>query len=259
MKKAILALAVALTLILTPLLTACTANRAPVPAEIIVSAAASLTDALQELQAAFEDGHPAVTIKFNFGSSGALQQQIEQGAPADVFIPAAGGPMDALVRKNLVEQSAVQTLATNKVVLIRGKTAGDGVGTWDDLKSDKVKRIALGNPDHVPAGQYARAVLEKLNLWSAVQQRLVLGEDVRSVLHYVESGEVQAGIVYSTDAAASQKVVVVAEAPPGSHAPVIYPMAVLKDSGHPAQARAFADYLASEKAKQILSKYGFGQ
>lgn len=245
-------MAAILTLML--FLSACTAH----PVEIVVSAAASLSDALRDAELRFEAQNKAVQIRFNFGSSGALQQQIEQGAPADVYIPASAAPMDALVKKNLVEQGAVKSLATNKVVLIRGP-ASDAVATWDDLKSDTVKRIALANPAHVPAGQYGKAVLERLNLWAAVEPRLVLGEDVRAVLSYVEAGEVQAGIVYSTDAATSRKVVVVAEAPPGSHAPVVYPIAVLKDSKHSAAAQAFEAYLLSDEGRQILTKYGFGQ
>lgn len=228
------------------------------PAELVVSTAASLADALKELQPAFEAEHRGVKLRFNAGSSGALQQQIEQGAPTDLFISAATGPMESLVQKGLVEQGAVRTLATNQVVLIRSKAGEAVVQRWEDLAGDQVKRIALGNPQHVPAGQYGRAVLEKLNLWSIAQQRLVLGEDVRQVLHYVESGDVQAGLVYRTDAATSQKVVVVAEAPAGSHSPVLYPMSVLKESRHQALATALADFLLSEKGRQVLARHGFG-
>lgn len=248
-------------LALALILTACTTRPEASPAaptEIVVSAAASMTDALREIQAGFEAENPTVKLKLNVGSSGTLQQQIEQGAPADLFISAAAGPMDNLVKKGLVEQSAVKVLATNKVVLVRGKAADDVVKSWEDLTSDKVKRIAVGNPGHVPVGQYAKSVLERMNLWSAVEKRLVLGEDVRQVLNYVESGEVQAGIVYSTDAATSAKVIVLAEAPAGSHAPVVYPMAVLKESRNGARARELALYLLSEKGKQVLAKYGFG-
>lgn len=250
-KMALLLLSLALVL------SACSARPESAPAEIIVSAAASLTDVLRELQPVFVAEHPAVKLRFNFGSSGALQKQIEGGAPADLFIAAAVDPMAALVRQGMVEQSAVKTAAFNRVVLIRGRSADAAVSTWADLRSVQVKRIALGNPAHVPAGQYARAVLEHLNLWGAVEQRLVLGEDARQVLNYVESGEVAAGIVYRTDAAQSQKVVIVAEAPAGSHPTVAYPMAVLKESRHAAQAQAFADFLLSEQGKQTLTKYGF--
>ena len=246
-----------LLLSLALVLSACNTRPESAPAEIIVSAAASLSDVLRELQPAFEGEHQAVRLRFNFGSSGALQKQIEGGAPADLFIAAATGPMEMLIQRGIVEPAAVRTLAFNRLVLIRGRSADAAVSTWVDLRSAQVKRIALGNPAHVPAGQYGQAVLERLGLWSAVEGRLVLGEDARQVLNYVESGEVAAGIVYRTDAAQSQKVVVVAEAPAGSHPAVAYPMAVLKESRHAAEAQAFADFLLSERGKQTLTKYGF--
>lgn len=226
------------------------------PVEVVVSAAASMGDALKEIQTGFEAENPGVKLRLNMGSSGALQQQIDQGAPVDLFIAAAVGPMDALVKKGLVEQNAVRTLATNQVVLVRSK-AGDGVvQRWEDLAGNRVQRIALGNPQHVPAGQYGKAVLEKLNLWGPVEKRLVLGEDARQVLNYVESGEVQAGLVYRTDAATSPKVTIVAEAPAGSHSPVVYPMAAVK--GAREQAKRLADFLLSDRGAQVLRKYGFG-
>ncbi|MDB4895222.1 MAG: modA [Firmicutes bacterium] len=242
-------------------LTACSAAPKPTaqqaPTEVVVSAAASLADVMKPLQSGFEADNPTIKLRFNFGSSGSLQQQIEQGAPVDLFISAATAPMDAIVAKQLVSQSAVKQLAGNKVVLIRPKSDANGITTWTQLTDSQVKHIALGNPQHVPAGQYGKAVLEKLGLWDRVQGHLILGEDVRQVLNYVESGEVQAGLVYSTDAAQSQKVVVVAEAPAGSHPPVVYPMAVLKDAQHAAQAEAFASYLLSPKGQQVLRQYGF--
>ncbi|MCL5676719.1 MAG: molybdate ABC transporter substrate-binding protein [Firmicutes bacterium] len=228
------------------------------PAEIIVSAAASLTDVLKELQTGFEATNKSVKLRFNFGSSGALLQQIEAGAPVDIFIAAAREPMDELGRKGLVEGPAVKVLATNKVVLIGSRSAGEAAGSWDDLKTDRVRKIALGDPQHVPAGQYGKAVLEKLHLWGDVRKKLVLGEDVRQVLNYVQAGEVQAGIVYSTDAATSPNVDIVAEAPAGSHAPVVYPMAVLKNSKNAEAAQAFADYLLSPQGREVLTKSGFG-
>lgn len=239
-------------------LTAC--NVAPQPAEqgpseVVISAAASLADVMKPLQSGFEAEHQSVKLRFNFGSSGALQQQIEQGAPVDLFISAAKAPMDAIVAKRLAAPEAVKQLAANQVVLIRPKSDANGITSWQQL--GQVKQLALGNPQHVPAGQYGKAVLEHLHLWDRMQGRLILGEDVRQVLNYVESGEVQAGLVYSTDAAQSQKVVVVAEAPAGSHPPVIYPMAALKEAKHAAQAEAFAAYLLSPKGQQVLKQYGF--
>lgn len=240
------------------LLSACAGDPAPnSKAEIIASAAASMTNALQELGKEFEAANPGVRVRFNFGSSGALEQQIEQGAPVDLFISAAQEPMERLSASGLIDPAAVRPLVSNQVVLVRSASAEAVVQGWDDLTSGRVTRIALGNPAHVPAGHYGKAVLEGLNLWGAVERRLVLAEDVRQVLNFVESGEVQAGIVYRTDAASSTKVTVVAAAPAGSHPPVVYPVAVVKGSKNEARARAFADYLLSPKGMQVLVRHGF--
>ncbi len=246
---------VAAALLLLVTMTGCAPKAASV--DLLVSAAASMTDALKELQPAFEAEHRDIRLRFNFGSSGGLQQQIESGAPADLFISAAVGPVDALQKKGLLQ--SVQTLAANKVVLIRPASAAAGIQSWSDLQGPAVQRVALGNPAHVPAGQYGKAVLESLKLYEAVSTKLVLGEDVRQVLHFVESGEAQAGIVYSTDAAAAPKVVVVAEAPPGSHQPVTYPVAVIKGTKHTKEAAAFVDFLLAPSARAVLKKYGFSE
>ncbi|MFZ5824427.1 MAG: molybdate ABC transporter permease subunit [Bacillota bacterium] len=221
----------------------------------MVSAAASMTDALQEAQRAFEAQEQAVRIRFTFGSSGALARQIEQGAPVALFISAAARPMDDLVARGLVEREAVEPLAGNTVVLIRNRTTGSPVQSWDSLA--QAKRIALGNPQHVPAGQYGQVVLTALGHWEALQPRLVLAEDVRQVIQYVAAGEVDGGIVYGTDAATAPEVEVVAPAPPGSHPPVVYPMAVLKDAPQAAQAGRFAAFLRSDQGREILARHGF--
>lgn len=252
MWKRLIAATAALIMIIT--MTGCAA--APPPeTEVVVSAAASLTDALREAEAAFEAEQKGMRLRLNLGSSGALQQQIAQGAPVDLFISAAAIPMDGLVERGLVDRSAVQSLATNKVVLIRPKSGPATVTGWEELP--RARRVALGNPSHVPAGQYGKAVLEQLGLWGQVEGQLVLAEDVRQVLQYVASGEVDAGLLYQTDAASSQEVVVVAEAPAGSHEPVLYPMAVLKGARQGAGARLFADYLLSPRGREILAKHGF--
>ncbi|WP_243123623.1 molybdate ABC transporter substrate-binding protein [Thermaerobacter sp. FW80] len=227
------------------------------PVEVLVSAAASLQDALREAMADFGRDHPAIRVRFNFGSSGALAQQIEAGAPADVFIAAGQQPMDRLVEKGLVDRDAVRVLARNRIVLIVPRGEAGRVRGWQDLTAEEVRRIAIGDPAHVPAGQYGRQVLEHLGLWARVNAKLVLDQDVREVLHHVAAGEAQAGIVYQTDAATSDRVAVVAEAPPGSHRPVVYPMAVLKDSRHPAEAAAVVEFLLSARSQAVLQRHGF--
>lgn len=243
-------------------------SRAPAgkpPAELIVSAAASLGPALLELQAEFHRQHPGVQVRFNLGSSGALQAQIARGAPVDVFISAAPAPMDALINSRHVDAAAVLHLAANRLVLIRPAQAAPASGPpatpdpasgWSDLGSDRVRRIAIGNPDHVPAGQYARAVLEHLGLWARVQGKLVFGEDVRQVLTYVERGEVDAGVVYRSDAARSERVRIVAAAPAGSHPPIVYPVAVVRESRHAASAAAFVQFLLGPAGQATLARHG---
>src|SRR5690606_3655684 len=139
-------------------------------------------------------------------------------------------PMDMLVEKGLVDRDAVHVLARNQVVLIVPRSGTATVRGWQDLSSGEIRRIAIGDPAHVPAGQYGRQALEHLGLWERVNAELVLDQDAREVLNQVAAGEAQAGIVYRTDAATSDRVVVAAEAPPNSHAPVVYPLAVLKGS-----------------------------
>jgi len=229
------------------------------PVELIVSAAASLGPALIELQPEFHRRHPGVRVRFNFGSSGALQAQIARGAPVDVFISAAQAPMDALIASGHVGPAAVRDLAANRLVLVRPDppTERDPVSTWADLATDRARRIAIGNPAHVPAGQYARAVLEHLELWTLVQRKLVFGEDVRQVLTWVERGEVEAGLVYWSDAVASVRARVVAEAPPGSHLPIVYPMAVLRESRHQDAAARFVEFLLGPTGQAALARHGF--
>lgn len=245
-------------LLVLSLLTGCTARpdqgRPPGSVELVVSAAASLRDALDEAAEAFQARDGGVQIRLNLGSSGALARQIEQGAPVDLFISAAAGPMDELVARGLIEEGAMKPLAANSVVLIRPRSAG-GVSDWADLPT--ARRVALGNPEHVPAGQYGRAVLQRLDLWQAVEPKLILAEDVRQVLQFVEAGEVDGGIVYRSDTAGSERVEVVAAAPEGSHPPVIYPMAVLKEAAHAPAAKRFADFLRSPAGQAILTRHGF--
>lgn len=228
----------------------------PASVTILVSAAASLQDVLQEAVAEFRRSRPDIQVEFNFGSSGALAQQIAAGAPADLFIAAGQGPMDALVEKGLVEADQVSVVASSRVVLIAPRGA-EAVGEWSHLAEGRIRRIAIGDPAHVPAGQYARQVLEHLGLWEQVKAKLVLDQDVRQVLHHVEAGGADAGVVYRTDAATSDRVAVVAEAPPGSHAPVVYPLAVIEGSPHREQAQALVQFLTGPQGQAIFQRHGF--
>jgi molybdate transport system substrate-binding protein len=224
---------------------------------LTVSAAASLKDSMNEIKQLYVKEHPNVTITYNFGSSGTLQQQIEQGAPADVFLSAATKQMNALKDKNLLVNNTIADLLKNDVVLIVPKNSSSNVKSFNDLASDKVKKIALGEFKSVPAGQYAQQILTNLKLMDKVQPKAIYGKDVKEVLTWVETGNADAGIVYKTDALISKKVNIVATAPEGSHKAVVYPAAVIKASKNPTQAKDFLKFLSSDKAKAVFQKYGF--
>ncbi|MBM0741960.1 molybdate ABC transporter substrate-binding protein [Phormidium sp. CLA17] len=224
---------------------------------LVVSAAASLTDALQEIAPLYNQTRPTVTLRYNFASSGALQQQIENGAPADIFISAADKQMDAMQQKNLIESASRRNLLTNRLVLVVPNTAS-GVTNLQSLKDLRVKRIAIGDPRSVPVGQYSEEALKKQGLWNSLKPKFVLANNVRQVLQFVESGNVQAGLVYATDAKTSNKVKVVQVIPASLHTPITYSIAVVKRSKNQTSARTFIQFLSSSKAKQIFQKYGFG-
>jgi molybdate transport system substrate-binding protein len=226
-------------------------------ADLTVSAAISLKDALDEVRTVYISENPGASLAMNYGASGTLQLQIEQGAPVDIFLSAAPKQMNALAAKGLLLDGTRKDILRNEVVLIVPKNSTARIGSFRDLARADVKQIALGEPVTVPAGLYAKQVLTSLGIYDAVNAKAVLAKDVRQVLTYVETGNVDAGIVYSTDALSSSKVKVVATAPANSHDPVIYPAAVIKDSKKPAAARAFLDFLSGARASAIFKKYGF--
>ncbi|MGP1577812.1 MAG: molybdate ABC transporter substrate-binding protein [Treponema sp.] len=224
--------------------------------EILISAAASLTDAVKELAEMYEAQNPQIKITANFGSSGALQNQIEQGAPADIFFSAGIRQMNALKDKGLMLDSSVKNILQNTVVLITPKNAA-AVPSFEALTSDSVQKIAVGEPKSVPVGQYTEQIFASLGLTDAVAPKLIFVKDVREVLSWVETGNVDVGIVYLTDAKISKDVVVCANAPAGSHDKVIYPIGIVKDSKQQAAAQKFVDFLFSDTAKTVFIKYGF--
>ncbi len=226
------------------------------PEKLVVLAAASLKNSLADIKTVYEGEHTKVSLTFSFGSSGALQQQIENGAEADIFLSAATKQMDALQEKGLILEDTRRNFLQNEVVLIAPKGTVT-VNDFSDLTSEKIAQIGLGEPKAVPAGQYADEVLTTLELKDKIKGKVVYGNDVKEVLAWVETGNVDAGIVYSTDAKASDKVQVVKSAPEGSHKPIYYPAAVLKGSKHTEAAREFTEFLYSSEAKSIFEKYGF--
>ncbi|AHJ27556.1 molybdate ABC transporter substrate-binding protein [Nodularia spumigena CS-584] len=223
---------------------------------LLISAAASMKDALEEIQPLYQQSKPNVNIRYNFGASGALQQQIEQGAPADIFISAARSQVDALEQKGLLVAGTRTNLANNRLVLIVPNNT-NSINSFFNLADAKIKRIALGEPRSVPAGQYADQVLKKLGIFEKIKSKLVLANNVRQVLAAVESGNADAGLVYATDAKISNKVKVVVAADEKYHSAIIYPMAVIKRSKNIPAAKEFLEFLSSNQAKTVLKKYGF--
>ncbi|OMP68325.1 molybdate ABC transporter substrate-binding protein [Domibacillus epiphyticus] len=223
--------------------------------ELTISAASSLQDALHDLTAAFEKEYPHVKINYNFGASGALQQQISQGAPVDLFFSAAEDKFDKLVEKGLIEKEKGNDLVGNEIVLVVSKDGKQEIRTFEDLT--KADKISIGTPEAVPAGKYAKDTLETLNVWNAVEGKMVYAKDVRQVLTYVETGNVEAGIVYKTDALLSAKVEIIATANENSHAPIIYPVGVINSSSHPKEAQLFLEYLQNNKSMKTFETYGF--
>lgn len=217
---------------------------------LLVLAAASTTDAMTEIGTLFTEksGH---ALRFSFASSGALARQIQSGAPADLFLSANEKWMDALDTGGLIDSASRLNLLKNRLVLI--VPTGGGVV----LDSAFAGRLAVGNMQSVPAGMYARQVLEKRGLLPGLRQRLISGDSVRNVLFFVERGEVDAGIVYATDAQISKRVTVVSVFPEDSHDPIRYPVAVCTASAHRAAARELCRFLQSGEAQAVFAAHGF--
>lgn len=226
------------------------------PIVITVSAAISLKDSLDEIGHLYEAQHPGSKLAFNYGGSGTLQRQIEQGAPVDLFFSAAEKPMDDLAAKGLIDAHLRHDIVTNTLVLV-APASSTTPKDFRDLTQPSVKIIALGEPNTVPAGMYGKQTLEHMDLFPAIEKKIVYAKDVRAVLTYVETGNADAGLVYLTDAKTSHTVRVVATAPPDSHDSIVYPAAVLKNSQNAEAAQNFLEFLEQSEAHDIFQKYGF--
>ncbi|WP_139376812.1 molybdate ABC transporter substrate-binding protein [Halobacillus salinus] len=223
---------------------------------LTISAAASLTDAIEEITDIYEQSHN-LSITLNIAGSGRLAQQIEQGAPADVFLSANQKWMDELENKTVIDPSTRINFVNNRLVVISNKGTDPLPSIQSITQLEKNEQIALGLPGSVPAGTYTKQGLESIHLWDDLEEKMVFGNDVRQVLAYVESGNVTYGFVYGSDAASSEKVSIVSELEDDSHDAIVYPAAVVKASDHPDSARDFVDFLRSEEAQNIFSDYGF--
>lgn len=223
---------------------------------LTISAAASLNESLTEIKEQFEKEQTNVKLVLNFGGSGSLQQQIKQGAPVDLFFSAAEDTFNELLEAKLIDQENHANIVKNSLVLITPKE--NNVSSLDDLISDSVGHIAIGTPETVPAGQYAKQTLISRNLWDSLQAKLVMTKDVRQVLTYVETGNVDAGFVYNTDALSSKEITVVEEIPEELHESIVYPAGIVSSTKNKDAAILFYDFLKNDISKEIFNKYGFG-
>lgn len=247
-------------LVIASLFAGCGKKESPAAKKVTlnISAAASLKGALGDIQKEYAKTNPDVTLTINFGASGTLEQQIIQGAPCDIFISAASKQMDDLKSKGLLLDDTITNFLGNRLVLVVPNNKTD-VTSFNDLTTDKVKKLAVGEPKSVPAGQYAQQVFDSMKITDKVKSKEVLGKDVKEVLSYVETGNADAGLVYETDAKTSDKVKTVAAADESTHKPIVYPMAVIKASKNADAAKAFKTYLLGDTAKGIFQKYGFSK
>ena len=240
-------------------LTVSLSSQALAAEKVTVFAAASLTNALEEIAAQYKKAHGTEVVS-SFASSSVLARQIEQGAPADLFISADQQWMDDAVAKKSMIDTSRYTLLGNDLVLIVPRSDGAKPVTINDNTNWKSllkgERLAVGDPDHVPAGIYAKEALQKLGAWSSLSPSLARANNVRAALALVERNETPYGIVYGSDAVASKKVQVVGTFPEDSHKPVEYPVAIVKDRDN-AAVKAFYNYLKGPEAAAVFKQYGF--
>lgn len=221
--------------------------------ELALSVAASLKEAMNELTAEYSSKSPGVVFRKNYGGSGALAKQIENGAPADLFISANTEWMDYLKERRLVDPASVGTLAGNSLVF--AGTSGAKVSGMQDLAA--LSRIAIGSPKSVPAGEYALEAMKKSGIEKRMEKKLVVAKDVREALMYAERGEVDGAFVYRTDALLAKQARILFTVPAALHSPVVYPIGLTTAGAKKGEARAFLQFLRSAGAKKVLEKYGF--
>ena len=224
---------------------------------ITVSAAASLTEAFDELVSEFENENPDINVELNLASSGSLRMQIEAGAPIDVFASASEKHMDVLDSKGMIDNSSRADFATNSLVLVVPGTSDAAITNINDLTNSEVKKLTIGHPDTVPVGKYAKQSLTEAGIWEEVESKIIFAEHVKQALTYVETGEVDAGFVYMTDFenSGSGNINLVCKAPLSSE--IIYPIAVVESSENKEEANRFVDFVTGEKGQMILHSYGF--
>lgn len=243
------------------LLAACALSCMVMPAmagEVLVAAAASLTNAFRDLASEYEAAHPGTKILTTFGASDVVLRQITEGAPADIFASADRKAMDKAAKAHAIDPATRADFVRNEVVLVVPADNPQDIQSLHDLSKPGVRRVALGNPDSVPVGRYTKAALEKAGAWNTVHSHEILGQNVRQVLSYVERGEVDAGFVFATDAAIMKDKVKVVQAV-DTPVPVVYPIALVKREGRAPEAASFLKYVLSPQGQAVLARYGFAK
>ncbi len=231
-------------------------HHSPTPHTMTISAAISLKNVLDSLRTEYVQTYPSADITFNLGASGALELQIENGAPVDLFISAAATYIDKLEQKRLILPGSRVIIAENRLVIIVPSN-DSSIHSAKDLLNGNIHRVALGDPKSVPAGSYAAEALKKLHLFDALTPKFIYGNDVRQVLTYVETSNVDAGIVYTTDALESKQIRIAVELPDSLHEPITYPAAIIGTSKNQKEAKTFLNFLSSDSGQKILAQFGF--
>jgi molybdate transport system substrate-binding protein len=224
--------------------------------ELLISADTSLKESLLAVQAVFQKENPDIQLQMNFGASGQLEQQIQQGAQVDLFLSAGQKQMDDLLKQQRIDADSKTNVVQNQLVVITPKS-GAALSSLDDLVRPDIKKVAVGDPASVPVGTYAKQSLEFYNSWDSMQSKLVFTKDVGQIISDVESGNADAGIVYKTDAMTSQTVQVACVIPDQSHSPILYAAGIVSTSKHKPAAKRFAAFLKGEEAKRMFQQYGF--
>jgi molybdate transport system substrate-binding protein len=227
-------------------------------ATITVSAAASLTEAFTDIAREFEAENPDTKVELNFAGSGTLRKQIESGAPVDVFASASESDMDLLSGKGLIEESSRRDFAANTVVMVvPEKNRSESPKKLEDLTAHSVEKIAIGNPETTPAGKYAKHALEDAGIWDEIESKVIPGETVKQVLTYVETGEVDAGFVFITDAENCRKDLYEIALTVPVNESIIYPIAVINESSSKEKAQKFVNFVIGKRGQEILAEHGF--
>ncbi len=238
--------------------TGCSNQESKEEHKLFISAASSLSDVLAKLGDEFKSEHPNTTLTLNYGASGKLAQQIQQGAPVDLFLSADQKWMDNLSGQKMILENTRANFTQNKLVLVSANNTNDPIDDLNGLMTSGLDQVAVGNPESVPAGSYAKEVLTASGIWKDIKNKLVYAKDVRQVLTYVESGNTDIGFVYASDLKRSKLVTEVTKIDKSLYGPIEYPAAVMASSDTKEKAKAFIKFLQSDEAQSILVEYGFG-